>query len=115
MWLYNFDQAEGVSYEIDLGRPVGDRITHLAFHGQPLAATKTLRVAINNYRFAGGGGYDMFQTCPVVFRSSIALRDLVIDWVERHHAIPSTPVDNWRIVAPGPLNTRVPFGGQDSE
>jgi 2',3'-cyclic-nucleotide 2'-phosphodiesterase/3'-nucleotidase len=115
MWLYNFDQAEGVSYEIDIGRPVGERIRNLAFQGKPVEPGQVLKLALNNYRFAGGGGYDMFQGCPVLFRSSITLRDMVIAWVERHHAIPSTAVGNWRIVAPGPLDTQVGFGSQDSE
>jgi 2',3'-cyclic-nucleotide 2'-phosphodiesterase/3'-nucleotidase len=100
-YLYNFDNAEGVSYVIDVRRPYGDRIQQLTFRGRPLAPGQVLRLAMNNYRQSGGGGYDMFKDDPVVFRSSIQIRDLLIDWVERNHAIPSTPVDNWRIVSAG--------------
>ena len=87
----------------------------LAYQGQPLEPGRVLKVALNNYRFAGGGGYDMFKDCPVVTRSSIALRDLLIDWVERNHAIPTTAVGNWKIVAPSPIDTSMPFHGQDTE
>ncbi len=98
-YLYNFDNAEGVSYEMDVRRPYGDRIQRLTFHGQPLRPDQTLRLAMNNYRQSGGGAYDMFKGDPVVYRSSIQIRDLLIDWVEQHHAIPSTPVNNWRIIS----------------
>jgi 2',3'-cyclic-nucleotide 2'-phosphodiesterase/3'-nucleotidase len=100
-YLYNFDNASGVSYEIDVRRPYGDRIQHLTYHGQPLASDQPIKLAMNNYRQSGGGAYDMYQGDPVIFRSSIQIRDLLIDWVEQHHAIPSTSLNTWRIVSGG--------------
>jgi len=95
---YNFDIAEGVSYELDISKPIGQRIQNLRFHGQPLSMTRKLRLATNNYRVNGGGGYDMYKNAPVVYRSSEEIRELIIDWVERNKTIPSTPNNNWRIV-----------------
>lgn len=96
--LYNLDVAEGVSYEIDLRRPVGDRIVNLAFQGAPLAPDRTLKLALNNYRYNGGGGYTMFKGAKILSRSSTEIRDLIIDWVERHGAVPAEPTNNWRIL-----------------
>lgn len=95
---YNFDIAEGVTYEIDLRRPPGDRIMNLAFHGAPLAPDRTLRLATNNYRYNGGGGYTMFKDAKVLARSGTEIRDLIIAWVERHGAIPAEPTGNWRLL-----------------
>jgi 2',3'-cyclic-nucleotide 2'-phosphodiesterase / 3'-nucleotidase len=95
---YNFDVAEGVSYALDLRRPMGDRIVDLKWQGQPLDPAKKLRVATNNYRLNGGGGYTMFKDCPVVMRSSTEIRDLIIDWVERGGKIPTEPTGNWRLL-----------------
>jgi 2',3'-cyclic-nucleotide 2'-phosphodiesterase/3'-nucleotidase len=95
---YNFDVAAGVTYEIDITRPIGDRIRNLSFKGAPLDPGAKLRLALNNYRFNGGGGYTMFKGAAVLSHSSEEIRDLIIDWVERHHAIPTEPADNWRIV-----------------
>ncbi|MBI5382989.1 MAG: bifunctional metallophosphatase/5'-nucleotidase [Opitutae bacterium] len=95
---YNFDMAEGVDYTIDLTRPVGDRIVNLQYRGQPLAPDQKLRVAFNNYRHNGGGGYTVYKDAPVVFRSNVEIRDLIINWVERHREIPSEPTNNWRIL-----------------
>ena len=96
--LYNFDIAEGVSYEIDIRRPVGDRVVNLTFQGAPLAPDRVLKVALNNYRYNGGGGYTMFKGAKILARPSAEIRDLIIDWVERHGTIPTEPTHNWKLL-----------------
>jgi 2',3'-cyclic-nucleotide 2'-phosphodiesterase/3'-nucleotidase len=95
---YNFDIAEGVTYDLDISKPIGQRIQNLRFRGQPLAPTRKLRLATNNYRVNGGGGYDMYKNAPVVYRGSEEIRELIIDWVERNKTIPVKPNNNWRIL-----------------
>jgi 2',3'-cyclic-nucleotide 2'-phosphodiesterase / 3'-nucleotidase len=95
---YNFDIAEGVTYDLDISKPIGQRIQNLRFHGQPLSLTRKLRLATNNYRVNGGGGYDMYKNAPVVYRSSEEIRELIIDWVEKNKTVPTTPNNNWRII-----------------
>jgi len=95
---YNFDMAEGVTYTLDITKPFGQRIQSLRFKGQPLSPTQKLRVVTNNYRVNGGGNYAMYKGAPVVYRSSEEVRELIIDWVEKHGAIPTQADDNWRIV-----------------
>lgn len=95
---YNFDLAEGVTYEINIRKPIGQRIEKLQFQGKPLSPTQKLRLATNNYRVNGGGGYTMYQNAPVVYRSGEEIRELIIDWVERNKTIPVEPTNNWKIV-----------------
>jgi 2',3'-cyclic-nucleotide 2'-phosphodiesterase / 3'-nucleotidase len=95
---YNFDIAEGVSYDLDISKPFGDRIQNLKFHGRPLGPNQKLRLVTNNYRVNGGGGYTMYKQGTVVYRSSEEIRDLIIDWIERHKVIPSEPSNNWRLL-----------------
>jgi 2',3'-cyclic-nucleotide 2'-phosphodiesterase / 3'-nucleotidase len=95
---FNFDIAEGVTYELDISKPFGLRIQNLSFRGQPVRPDQKFRLATNNYRVNGGGGYTMYKDAPVVFRSSEEIRELIIDWVERHKTVPVEPSNNWRIV-----------------
>jgi 2',3'-cyclic-nucleotide 2'-phosphodiesterase/3'-nucleotidase len=95
---YNFDMAEGVEYEIDLTRPVGDRIRNLRWHGAPLRDDQPLRIAVNNYRAGGSGGYTMFRGAKVVWQSSDEIRDLMIRYYVEHKNLPAQPENNWRIV-----------------
>jgi len=95
---FNFDVAQGVSYDIDLTKPFGQRIQNLKFKGQALDPKQKLRVVTNNYRVNGGGGYAMYKNAPVVYRSSAEVRELIIDWVEKNKTIPTQTDNNWRIV-----------------
>ena len=95
---YNFDIAEGVTYDLDISKPFGQRIQNLRFHDQPLDKARKLRLAINNYRANGGGRYTMYKDAPVVYRSSQEIRDMIIEWVERNKRIPTEPSNNWRLL-----------------
>jgi 2',3'-cyclic-nucleotide 2'-phosphodiesterase / 3'-nucleotidase len=94
---YDADSAYGVTYEMDLSKPVGSRIENLEFHGAPLAPTQKLRVAINNYRDTGGGGYWVYKDLPVVYRSEKEVRDLLIEYLKNTKQFPATD-GHWRIV-----------------
>lgn len=95
---YNFDVAQGVTYDIDITKPFGQRIQNLKFKGQPLSPTQKLRVVTNNYRVNGGGGFTMYKDAPVIYRSSEEVRELIIDWVEKNKTVPTQGDNNWRIV-----------------
>jgi len=95
---YNFDIAEGVTYDLNIRQPIGQRIENLRFHNQPVTPAQKLRLVTNNYRINGGGGFTMYKNAPVVYRSSEEIRDLIIDWVERHKIIPPEPTNNWRLL-----------------
>ncbi len=100
---YNFDTAEGIEYEIDLARPVGDRIRNLTRQGRPFDLNATYRVAVNSYRKNGGGGYSMFRNARPVGIDSREIRDLIIEWIEKHGQVPTEATGNWRIVLPESL------------
>jgi len=102
---FNYDMAAGVNYEIDLTRPAGERIRNLRWHGQPLADDQPLRIAVNNYRAAGGAGYSMFRGAKIVWKSSEEIRDLAVQYYIEHKQLPAQPNANWRIVPDSARNT----------
>jgi 2',3'-cyclic-nucleotide 2'-phosphodiesterase/3'-nucleotidase len=94
---YNFDIAAGVSYDIDLTRPAGDRIRNLEFRGKPLQPDQKLTIALNNYRAAGSNGYTMYRDAKVLWRSYEDIRELIMRYYSGHD-LPSSPDNNWHIV-----------------
>lgn len=54
---YNYDMLYGATYTIDRTQPVGHRIKNLAYNGVPINDSQVFTVAINNYRYNGGGGF----------------------------------------------------------
>ena len=61
-------------------------------------AHQRLRIAINNYRAAGSAGYTMFRDAKVVWRSSVDMRDLMIQYFMENKTLRAQPDHNWRIV-----------------
>ena len=59
-----------------------------------------LRIAINNYRAGGSGGYTMFRGAKVVWQSSEDIRDLMIQYYGEKHPLPAKADGNWRIEPP---------------
>ncbi len=54
---YNFDSAAGLSYTVDVTRPVGERVTVLGMaDGSAFDLSHEYNVAMTSYRACGGGG-----------------------------------------------------------
>jgi 2',3'-cyclic-nucleotide 2'-phosphodiesterase/3'-nucleotidase len=101
---YNYDTLSGVDYEIDISRPVGDRITSLKHAGTDtdVRDTDAFVVAVNNYRRSGGGNFPGIVK-PQVYNEQREIRQLLIDWAQARGVI--DPADfhqpNWRLVRDG--------------
>ena len=104
---YNFDSVAGLdadlTYDIDLARPVGERIRNLAYGGVPVAGPEQFVMAINNYRQSGGGGFPHVSTAPVVYNRQVEIRQLLIDWVTANGVIDPAEFasSDWRLVSNG--------------
>ena len=79
VWDYNYDAVTGVTYSIDISRPVGARILGLSWQGRPVAHDQRFVLAINNYRMSGGGDYPHVTEAPVVWDEILEIRQLLID------------------------------------
>lgn len=104
---YNYDVVYGLdaplNYEIDLGRPVGDRIMNLTYGGAPVPADKEFAMAINNYRQSGGGNFPAVKTAPVLSNSQQEIRQRIIDYVVARGTLDASVFsqDNWRLTVNG--------------
>jgi 2',3'-cyclic-nucleotide 2'-phosphodiesterase/3'-nucleotidase len=101
---YNYDVFSGVDYDVDVSRPVGDRITRLVLPGTdtPVAADARFVVAVNNYRRSGGGNFPGIVK-PQVHNAQQEIRQLLIDWAQARGTIDPADffVPNWRLVRAG--------------
>lgn len=113
---YNYDVMRGLdaplTYDIDLGKPVGSRITGLAYDGAPVADTQEFVIAINNYRQSGGGSFPGVTSAPVLVNRQVEIRQLLIDWVTEQQVIdPATFTatnPDWRLTYAGEPLTVAP-------
>ncbi len=97
---YDFDMISGARYDIDLRRPIGDRIRNLNVGRRAVTRTDSFTLAVNSHRQTGAGGYTMLRGAPVVYDRSENIRDLLIQEVRTRKTIEPSDyaVREWRIV-----------------
>ncbi|MDI3241475.1 5'-nucleotidase C-terminal domain-containing protein [Arthrobacter sp. AL08] len=104
---YNYDVVYGLdaalNYEIDLAKPVGERITGLRYGGEVLRRDQEFALAINNYRQSGGGNFPAVMAAPVLSNSQQEIRQRIIDYVVDHGTLDVSVFsqDNWRLTVNG--------------
>lgn len=97
---YNFDIISGVEYELDITRPVGERVVRLEFNGQPVEPADSFTIALNNYRQGGGGGFPAVANAPVVYAGDEDIRTLIVREIQARGTLRIEDVfrENWQIV-----------------
>ncbi|MCM2429040.1 5'-nucleotidase C-terminal domain-containing protein [Streptomyces sp. RKAG337] len=100
---YNYDVVGGVSYEIDIAKPVGSRIVNPTFQGAPLDPAAKFVLAVNNYRANGGGNFPHVAATPSVWANSDEIRNTIIAWVKANGSIDPSAFggDSWRLTRDG--------------
>ncbi|HEX7336196.1 MAG TPA: 5'-nucleotidase C-terminal domain-containing protein, partial [Gemmatimonadales bacterium] len=100
---YDFDVLAGARYDIDLRRPVGDRIQNLTVKGRPVRPDDSFTLALNSHRLTGTGGYTMLRGLPVVYDKGENIRELLLDEIRTRKTIDPAdyPAGEWRIVPEG--------------
>ncbi|HEX3234340.1 MAG TPA: 5'-nucleotidase C-terminal domain-containing protein [Gemmatimonadales bacterium] len=110
---YDYDVVSGARYQIDLRRPVGERIQRLTVRGRAVQPGDSFTLALNSHRQTGAGGYDMLRGAPVVYDKGESIPDLLIAEIKRQS--PIDPVryaaQDWEIVPEAPARAvRALFG-----
>ena len=106
---YNVDAAQGVTYEVDLTRPAGERIVNLIWRGQPLARDQKLRVAVNNYRLNGGGGFEEIARAPRLLAHGPEVRQALVDHIRRTGTIEARADRSWTVLPDYALSPERPL------
>ncbi len=94
---YNFDAIHGLTYEIDLTRPVGQRIQNICLaDGSTLGADQTVAIATNGYRAGGGGGFEAARVAEPIFADGDKIRDLLVTYLKNHRTVTPVATPTWR-------------------
>lgn len=104
---YNMEAAAGISYDVDLTKPIGERIIiHSMADGTPFEVDKEYCVAMNSYRGNGGGElmtrgagipHDSLAS-RILWSSDKDLRYYLIQRVVEKNGIRPRIISNWQFV-----------------
>ena len=82
---FNFDQIQGgVSYVVDVSKPIGQRIEQLRYRGKPVQPAQAFVVVTNNYRASGGGRFPGLDGKNIVLASPDGTREILAQWLKAH-------------------------------
>lgn len=100
---YNYDVVSGVSYEIDIARPAGSRVSQVRFEGAPIDESARFVFAVNNYRANGGGNFPGVASAPQVWANSEEIRNTIINYVEATGTIDPARFagEDWKLTREG--------------
>lgn len=95
---YNYDMYEGIVYTIDVGQPIGQRITRLLFNDAPIQPEQLLSVVVNQYRAVGGGNYTMFHPDKIIREVQLDMTELIVDYLKQHPLLEATTNQNFQVI-----------------
>jgi 2',3'-cyclic-nucleotide 2'-phosphodiesterase/3'-nucleotidase len=98
--IYNYDMVDGVSYGLNLGKPVGSRIENLRYQGKPVTDDQVFTMAITTARLRGAGGYMAaigFTGQPELITPA-SQRNLILEYVLGRPTLNPVPTSTWRTI-----------------
>ncbi|WP_017151389.1 bifunctional metallophosphatase/5'-nucleotidase [Bacillus bingmayongensis] len=95
---YNYDMWEGISYILNISKPVGERVVSLQYDGSPIHLEQEYDVVMNNYRASGGGNYFMYQNKPIIKDIPIDMSELIANYILERGTIEATTNRNWKVI-----------------
>ena len=93
---YNFDEVSGVSYQIDVTKPIGERVVNLTYKGEPLKMDDWYVIAINNHRFESLRD-TVFKGAEKLWESDIDIADYIVNYIKENKTIAPETDHNWSI------------------
>lgn len=80
---YNYDFYSGLDYAFDLTKPVGQRVTRLRRKDGTSLGNRKYSLVTSNYRATGTGGYEILAECPVLWKDSVEMQELIAEYIKK--------------------------------
>ncbi|MCL3778924.1 bifunctional metallophosphatase/5'-nucleotidase [Prolixibacteraceae bacterium JC049] len=104
--FFSFDTAAGIDYDVDLTKPLGERVTIKKMsNGNAFSEAKMYSVAVNSYRGNGGGGH--LTKGAGIAKKELAnriqksttkdMRYFIMKWIEQKQVVTPHCDNNWTI------------------
>ncbi len=102
---YNYDMFSGMTYEVNLSKPAGERVENLLVNGLPLVDNNVYSLSLNNYRFGTLLGLglvtmdDRYYDSYEIIQDAGRIRAMIVQYVqeEKGGVLAPTVDNNWKI------------------
>ena len=102
---YNYDMFSGLTYEVNLSKPAGERVENVLFNGKPLDDSRIYTLSLNNYRFGTLLGLglvtmdDRYYDSYEILQDAGRIQAMIVKYVQEEKGGVLTPTvdNNWKI------------------
>jgi 2',3'-cyclic-nucleotide 2'-phosphodiesterase / 3'-nucleotidase len=96
----DYDMVAGVSYSLDLSKPVGQRVVVLTYQNESVTDAQQFTLALSTARMAGSGGYleAMGFRGGAEVTTPFSLRNLLLEYVLKRPTVTIPLAGNWRTI-----------------
>ncbi|MGL6057780.1 MAG: bifunctional metallophosphatase/5'-nucleotidase [Culicoidibacterales bacterium] len=95
---YNYDMFGGFTYEIDVTKPVGERVTMWLNSGEAFDMAQTYTIALNNYRATNTAIYPSYEHAEVVKDINLDIGELIMNYFQAHEVIRVDQTTNFKVI-----------------
>ena len=102
---YNYDMFSGMTYEINLSKPAGERVENILVNGLPLVSNNVYSLSLNNYRFGTLLGLglvtmdDRYYDSYEIMQDAGRIRAMIVKYVQKEKGgvLAPTVDNNWKV------------------
>ncbi|MGM9929290.1 MAG: bifunctional metallophosphatase/5'-nucleotidase [Bacillus sp. (in: firmicutes)] len=84
---YLYDFWGGITFHMDLTKPVGNRISNIFVQGEKIGLTNRYTVAMNSFRALGNDPFPMFKHAKKIQESSLTVPELLEQYIRQYYPI----------------------------
>jgi len=92
--LYNYVMFEGISYVINVSKPLGKKVSNLRFGENTIKDKDVFKLVINNYRASGAGNENIYEHLKVIKEYPLDISELLIDYIKANKNIDVISTNN---------------------
>jgi 5'-nucleotidase / UDP-sugar diphosphatase len=94
-----FPHVSGMTFEVDVLAPKGERVKKIKIKGEPVDLDKEYLIATNDFMAVGGDDYKMFEDGELVNEYS-ALDEIIINYIKEHTPVKAKVEDRFSLYVP---------------
>lgn len=93
---FQYDMYYGIYYEMDIRKPVGQRITKLEFKNK--VDENHIKIALNSYRATNFAWFKMYENKDVVYETQLTISEMLINYLKETPKVEQEKIETFKVI-----------------
>lgn len=95
---YNYDMYSGLTYEIDLRKPFGNRVVNIKYNGKDFDLDSLYTIVVNNYRATNTAKYPPYKGAKIVKEINMDMSEIIIEYFNKYDKINLRTESEYKVI-----------------